>query len=465
MAGKKPYIKLLQQANLIERKDFEKALDLLEECLSIIKNAKDPKFAFDEKTIKRRIGYLNKKMRNAEGEYDEEEIAKNEAKQAQKDEKIVKHRLKALHTNEIDQIWEFYFLHRYKHPTPEEFYGDDNAKNFIQQMLQQVNDIYDKIDSTKVFTEAHPGDTKLYFIGGLEGSFSDSDILSRHFQSKIFESQATENPLRLVFLGNYTGNNPMSLHNILYLICFNLAYPAEVLLLRGANEDRTILEKSVFAEQVLKNFDQDLLNDFYLFFSKLPVAYNVKSQYKNVIASSGGLPIEYNKPEESIEVDSIKLRNKSNLYKNIDTLSKQFILNQPSNKLGEGTTHKKLDNGAYIFSEAIFKKFMEKNLIELYVNSCSFLKKGHKTFWDNQLISICSTSELEGKLGKGKILEVLYPSDPEYDEYEYDDEDEETEEEEEEDEEEDDEEYEDEEEEEEVDPNQVFVNILDINSF
>jgi len=138
----------------------------------------------------------------------------------------------------------------------------------------------------------------------------------------------------------------------------------------------------------------------------------------------------------------------------------------------------------YGFNEAIFSSFMQANeLITEEINgtmvmNSSFSKDGHTLLWDNQAISIYTASEKEDQIAKAKILEIIFPSDPEYPEYEYDDEEEgeELAEEEEEDEYED--EYEDEEgeeeetnsdedyeEEEEIDPESVVqINILDINN-
>lgn len=409
---------------------------------------------------------------------DLEEIRRNEELQAELDAKASKEkpRMAALKSNEIDQIWEFYFLHRYNHPTPDEFYGGDNAKQYIQQMLHQIQDIYDQYDSSKPLIETLPGSSKLYYVG--DSTFDDNDkLLSRFFQPKIFESQANETPLRILFLGNFIGNNSMDLHNLLYIMCFNLAYPAEVIMCRGEEEELSRMEKNGFAQNVLDHFDDEILEEFKEFFVKLPIAHVVKSTYQNIIASHGGIPANINNPETPVLLSEIK-HSPHISAKKMDSYALQFILNQPNARLKKNPIKKIAKKKGYSFNETIFSAFMKANELiteevnGMMVSSNDFSKEGHTLLWENQSISICTTSEKDDKVAKAKILEITFPADPEYPEYEYEDEEEgEAEEEYEEEEEseggenESEEGIEYEEEEEEVDPETlVQINVLDINN-
>ena len=413
---------------------------------------------------------------------DLEEIRRNEELQAELDAATSKEkpRMAALKSNEIDQIWEFYFLHRYNHPTPDEFYGGDKAKQFVQQMLHQIQDIYDQYDSSKPLIETLPGSSKLYYVG--DSTFEDNDkLLSRFFQPKIFESQANETPLRILFLGNFIGNNNMDLHNLLYIICFNLAYPAEVIMCRGEEEELLRMEKNGFVQNVLDHFDNEILEEFKEFFTKLPIAHVVKSTYQNVIASHGGIPANIDNPEVPVLLSDIEYTPHISAKK-MDTNALQFILNQPNARLKKNSIKKIAKKKGYSFNETIFSAFMQANELiteevnGMMVSSGNFTKDGHVLLWDNQSISIYTTSEKDDKEAKAKILEITFPADPEYPEYEYEDEEEgDAEEEEYEYEEEGDAEegetvgdgeteYE-EEEEEEVDPETlVQINVLDINN-
>ena len=323
----------------------------------------------------------------------QEEIQLNEERQRELEEQSKKPRLKALAPTEIEEIWGFYFLHRYNHPAPDEYYGDSRGKEIIKRMLQQITANYNKINPSKVFIEKFPGKSKFYYIGDLDGSFKDVDQLMRYLQPKIFESQATDNPLRIVFLGNYLGNNPMDVHNLLYLICFNLLYPREVLLLRGNHEEKSANIKLAFGENILKNFDQDLLDDFNAFFAKLPVVHLVDSVHKKIVSVHGGPPIKPEDPEKAIAIRWLTFKLFKESFEEMDTISQQFLNNNPGIELSRGIQFNPLENGlGFEFSKHLFLEFMRKNKLDLMVRSNQALPEGYGFYWNNKLLSLYSCS-------------------------------------------------------------------------
>ncbi len=250
---------------------------------------------------------------------------------------------------------------------------------------------------------------------------------------------------------------------------------------RGEEEELARMEKNGFAQNVLDHFDQEILEEFNELFAKLPITHVVKSTHQNIIASHGGIPVDIKAPETPVLLADLQFVPHISAKK-MDTNALQFILNQPNPRLKKNSFKKIVKKKGYSFNEKIFSSFMEANdLITEEINgtmvaSSSFSKEGHALVWDNQGISINTTSEKGDIIAKAKILEITFPSDPEYPEYEYEDDDEGEEQaaEEEEYEYEDEEgveeevsgeeEYE-EEEEEEIDPeSQVQINILDVNN-
>jgi hypothetical protein len=350
----------------------------------------------------------------------EEEARLREERQAILDAQAKKPRMRALRSNDIDEIWTFYFLHTFNHPTPDEFYGNGNAKQLVQQMLQQISIIYDKINSSKVFIEKIPGNARLYYVG--DSSFQDSDKLMRFFQPKIFEAQAMDTPLRIIFLGNYTGHNHMDLHNLLYVMCFNLAYPREVIMLRGQNEEISMAEKNGLAENIKKHFGQEILEEFYTFFAKLPVAHYIDSEYKKIFTVHGGVPVKPEEPIKAYPIRTLTFRSfKENLV-DMDSISQQFLYNQSAPKLPRGAHIKELQGGVgYSYGQRVFTEFTRKNKIDLFVSGSKTIKEGYSMEFKNKLLNIFSNSEAGGQLINSKIVEVRFPKDPEYPEYEYDD--------------------------------------------
>ncbi len=367
-------------------------------------------------------------------EIDGEEVKdKNSSNVEESDESTNgKPRLLSLEPTEIEKIWEFYFLHAYNHPTPNEFYGDGDAKQKILQMFQQVGDLYEKYDHTHILKEQLPGDSRICFVGDTNGCFNATDKLLRYFQSKIFESQATENPLRLVFLGNFIGGGAMDFHNLLYLVCFNILFPKEVLLFRGTHEDKTKAKRLKLDNYILEYFDKEILDAVHKFFENLPIAYYVESAYKLMFATHGYLPINMENPDEPINIHTNLLNNATPSIKEIDPISQQLISNLPAMRMKKETNFSAISGSeGFKINQHLFDPFVKENEIELMIVGNHTIKSGHRVYYDNRLIGLFSALEYKNKSIKGKLLEIQFPSDPEYYDEDYPEADEEDEEEEE----------------------------------
>lgn len=331
-----------------------------------------------------------------------------------------KPRLLSLEPTEIEKIWEFYFLHAYNHPAPTEFYGNGDSKLIIMQMFQEIGDIYDKLDITHVYKEQLPGDSRMFFVGDLNGSFEATDKLMRYFQPKIFESQATENPLRLVFLGNYIGGGQMDFHNLLYLICFNILFPKEVLLFRGTHEDSTKSKKLKLDKYILTHFDQEVLDTVHEFFEKLPVVYYVESGYKLLMATHGFFPLNLEDPEKEINLHELTFNNRTNAIKDMDSYTQQVISNTPAMRMKKDSPYSPISGTeGFKINQMYFDPFVKANNVELMIVGNHTLKNGYRVYYNNQLVGLFSALEYKQKPIKGKILEIQFPSDPEYYDEEY----------------------------------------------
>ena len=336
----------------------------------------------------------------------------------------------SLEPTEMEKIWEYYFLHAFRHPTPNEFYGadetegkiDSKAQEFIMRLLQQAIDHYKKIDSTKILTEFLPGNSKVYYVGSLNGSFEAIDKLLRFFMPKIFEAQATENPLRIVFLGNICGGAPMDFHTLLFLLCFNLLNPNEVIILRGPNEDKRKISRLGLKKYITERLDEEIFPQVQNLFMRLPVAYKIESDYKSLFASHGFLPIDLDNPNNPLLLAEQKLDASHQSIAEIDPISQQIILNQIGIRMKTDTTHQPIKNSkGYKLNQAILQPLLEFNNIDLLVSGSITLQAGFKIYGGNQAIALFSTFEHKHKQVHGKILEVVYPEDSEEEDYEEED--------------------------------------------
>ncbi|MHA1775129.1 MAG: metallophosphoesterase [Promethearchaeota archaeon] len=325
--------------------------------------------------------------------------------------------VKSLAPTEMEKIWEYYFLHAFNHPTPDEYYGNGEAKQFILQMLTQISKIYERFDPKHVNIDNLPGDSKIYFVGDILGSFEALDRLMRFFQPKIFEAQATENPLRLVFLGNFIGGTEMDLHSLLYLICFNILYPNEVILCRGTHEEQTKFNRLKLKKFILEHFDQEIIDAFYEFYTKLPIAYYIESPYRLIFAMHGYLPIDLEKSDTPLAIFEQEFQASQISIKEMDSITQQVIANIPALRMNKETMHSAISGSVGLkINQALFEPFIQANNIELMVVGNHNIKNGHRVYYNNRLIGLVSALEYKGKQIKGKILEIIFPPEPENEE-------------------------------------------------
>jgi hypothetical protein len=205
------------------------------------------------------------------------------------------------------------------------------------------------------------------------------------------------------------------LHTLLYLITFNLLYPNEVLLLRGNHEEITLSEQGGFASRILSKFDQEILNEFYGFFAKLPLAHMIDSNYLKLFATHGGIPINVKDSRRIINIRKVVLDCFKGKITDMDPYSQQLLSNIAINKVWKSKSYKKMNgNPGYEYTEKIFTNFMLKNKIDMMFCGNQVLKSGHQYQFSDQLLCLFSALSYKGDKYPGKIVEIMFPSDPEY---------------------------------------------------
>lgn len=245
-------------------------------------------------------------------------------------------------------------------------------------------------------------------FGSIHGQFRDLLRFFEHFGVPATNPGFGQSDIEAVgylFLGNYVDRGKNSLEVICTLLALKLKYPREIILLRGAHEDKVINMNEGLATECEERLD-DNVRDPLSVFHKLNEVFEYMSLAcligKKVLCVPSGIGETVEKIEEIKKIKKpFKLDHGDNscLHNNIvlDLLWSDPVqdLSQNANKLNEQRSH--IASGKIIkFGVSRIKSFMQKNEINILIRSHEPVEDGVEKFGETNLYTVFSCSDYGG---------------------------------------------------------------------
>ena len=325
----------------------------------------------------------------------------------------------------VDEIWTYYQNFNESNP-PEitKYFGGEQAEMNISILIRLFHDFY----LEKIYPPAFPVPiiqksyinsrnrvkkyAKFFFIGDTHGSFKDVSKLVRFLTMQIEQSENLGYDVKIVFIGDIVDRGKWDLHNLLYLMVFNLKFPNNVLVLRGNHEEISICAHYGFGKRVMDNFSQMLFASFIYMFKDLPLIAIYRCDEGNIMCLHGGIPIQINEETQGYEVPVLinhKFDNRQLWIDDMDPITKQILWNDPIINYDSSTmkpyyrSHRGL---GYEFGKEIFQEFCIKNKVDLLFRGHQVFRQGYHQDFDNRFITVFSASEYINKMIDARFIEL-----------------------------------------------------------
>ena len=247
---------------------------------------------------------------------------------------------------------------------------DNYSQDQIIELIKQVEKL---LNAEESLIEVPEGKTMI--VGDLHG---DLDTLKKIVQ--IYFRKKFKN---LVFLGDYVDRGAKQVEVVNVLFYYKNLYPEKIFLLRGNHEDPIINSQYGFYDELrLKFKDYKTMFQYYNYlFSKLPIA---AITWNRIFCVHAGIP-------EGLDLieDINQLPPKEQEISH--PITTQLLWNDPKEKI-DTFTRSTRGTGIKNFGKEAFNEFIERNQIRSIIRSHEKFKNGYKTYFDNKLISIFTSS-------------------------------------------------------------------------
>ncbi len=254
--------------------------------------------------------------------------------------------------------------------------------------------------------------SKFFFIGDTHGSFIDTIKLIPFLVKEIEKGILHDYEVKIVFIGDFIDRGELDIHNLLYLMTFNLRYPNNVILLRGNHEEISICAHYGFGKKIIENFSQMLFASFCNLFKDLPLITIFHCDEGSVMCLHGGIPIkvddltgEYSIPQ----LNTYQFDNRKVWLDNMDSISQQILWNDPILNYNPDIHSKFFPSRrgiGYWFGEEIFDEFCQKNNVSLIFRGHQVFMEGINKTFRQRFITVFSASNYVKKKINARFIEM-----------------------------------------------------------
>ncbi|MHA1775216.1 MAG: hypothetical protein DRO88_03680 [Promethearchaeia archaeon] len=289
----------------------------------------------------------------------------------------------------------------------------ENYENLFLMAMKTLEYRYSTQQYAKIIRDLMTPDYTYYFVGDTHGSFDDTYLIIDYF-IKVFQV----NPkVKIVWIGDMVDRNPYDLQNLAFILSFWILFPDNVFILRGNHEDSSVCSRYGFSQHLYEKAQsrekfESIWKLITNFFSKLPLGLIFQSGNKKGLVFHGGIPFDVAN-YHPVNLDEIEQY--LNCYQlehfDMDVYSQTILWADPDPQLSEPVAPTPR-TGRPRFSQQAFSEFMSVNKFDLMIRGHQKFKSGYQLFWNNQLISLFSTSTYDGrKIGYARFLR-LFPNSP-----------------------------------------------------
>ena len=202
---------------------------------------------------------------------------------------------------------------------------------------------------------------------------------------KLFEVGGFPPNTNYIFMGDYVDRGKQSLECICLLLAYKIKYYENFFILRGNHECGSINRIYGFFDECKKRYNVKLWKNFVDLFNCLPIAASIDDK---IFIVHGGL---------SPELKSVENLNKIMRPTDVpeEGLICDLLWSDPdSGADGWGEN----DRGvSCTFNEAVLKKFLEKNDLDLICRAHQVVEEGYEFFGNRQLVTVFSAPNYCGE--------------------------------------------------------------------
>ena len=212
---------------------------------------------------------------------------------------------------------------------------------------------------------------------------------------KLFEIGGFPPNTNYIFMGDYVDRGKQSLECICLLLAYKIKYDENFFILRGNHECGSINRIYGFFDECKRRYNVKLWKNFVDLFNCLPIAASIDDK---IFIVHGGL---------SPELKSVENLNKIMRPTDVpeEGLICDILWSDPDNNTdGWGEN----DRGvSCTFNEAVLKKFLEKNDLDLLCRAHQVVEDGYEFFGNRQLVTVFSAPNYCGEFdNNGAIMDV-----------------------------------------------------------